>query len=137
MYSALRTALWDSQCIRHATVALILPQGSPLSLVFGVIMYIVKCSVISEFLGQTPGASKTLALWYKLVCHSQWSSFDDLCRTFPTAEKSRNLTVFSIGCGSIFVVTYVDYRRGKLFVREIYDKQYLQRQNQVLSRTNQ
>ena len=98
-------------------------------------MNVIKRSLISEFLRQNPSATTALALWYKLVCHSSWSSFGQLRKTFPTAEEFRNLTIFCVGCGSIFIVAYVDYQRGKIFIREVYDKQHLQRQIQILSRT--
>lgn len=98
-------------------------------------MDVIKRSLLCEFLEQNPSTKTALALWYKLVCHSNWSSFEQLRQTFPTAEKSRSFTVFSVGCGSIFIVAYIDYQRRKLFIREVYDKQHLQRQIQSLSRT--
>ncbi|MEL6971605.1 MAG: type II toxin-antitoxin system HigB family toxin [Bacteroidota bacterium] len=98
-------------------------------------MDIVKRTLIREFLEQNPSSETALALWHKLVCHGSWMSFEQLRKTFPTAEKSRQFTVFSVGGGSIFIVTYIDYRRGKLFVREVYDQQHLERRTQNLSRT--
>ena len=84
-------------------------------------MKIVNTSLICEFLERYPNATKVFATWNKVIETKEWSDFQELHEAFPTAKEDEGKTVFCIGSGSYFVVTFVDYRRRKLFIRNIFN----------------
>ena len=48
---------------------------------------------------------------------SEFTSFNDLRKTFPSADQIQNLTVFNIGGNKVRVITAIHYNRGIIYIR--------------------
>jgi mRNA interferase HigB len=66
----------------------------------------------------------------KLACEhgTKWQNFVDLRQVFPSADQVGNLTVFNIGGNNYRLITLVDYKYQKVFIRHVlthaeYDKE--------------
>ena len=75
-----------------------------------------------------PAAERNLQTWYKLTSVHQWQSFNDVRLVFPSADKVKNFIVFDIGGNKFRLITYVDFKHQKVFIRSVwthaeYDKQ--------------
>jgi mRNA interferase HigB len=91
-------------------------------------MHIITRSRLTLFCEKHPNAETSLRLWYKLTALAQWQNFAQLRQAFPSADLVGNLTVFNIGGNNYRLITLVDYKYQKVFIRHIlthaeYDKE--------------
>jgi mRNA interferase HigB len=64
----------------------------------------------------------------KLVKHKNFSNFEHLRETFPSADQVGRLTVFNIGGNKVRLIAAVHYNRRKIYIRAVlvhseYDEQ--------------
>lgn len=88
-----------------------------------------KIIEFTEFHGSSLGA---LDSWYRIIKRNNFSSFQDLRSTFPSAdrivlENGSNLTVFNIAGNNLRLIAAIHYQSQILYIRHIlthaeYDK---------------
>jgi len=66
-------------------------------------------------------------IWYRVAKRAEWSSLDEVRRTFPTADAVGKYTVFNIKGNSYRVIVEINYRSRRIFIRYVlshaeYDK---------------
>jgi mRNA interferase HigB len=91
-------------------------------------MHVISYSRLKQFWRNHPSAEVSLRYWYKLTTKQQWQSFNDICQTFPSADRVKNFVIFNIGGNNFRLIAYVDYQQSKVFIRFIlthaeYDKE--------------
>jgi mRNA interferase HigB len=91
-------------------------------------MHVISRSRLVEFWEKYPNAETSLHSWYKITSLAEWQSFVDLRQVFPSADQVSNLTVFNIGGNNYRLITLVDYKYQKVFIRHVlshteYDKE--------------
>ncbi|MBW4563218.1 MAG: type II toxin-antitoxin system HigB family toxin [Mojavia pulchra JT2-VF2] len=82
-------------------------------------MHIITRSRLSEFWEKHPNAQTSLRQWYKLTSLAKWQNFVDLRQIFPSADQVGNLTIFNIGGNNYRLITLVDYKYQKVFIRHV------------------
>lgn len=92
-------------------------------------MHIISRLRLKQFSEEHPNAEASLRAWYKITSLAQWQNFIELRQTFASADQVSNLTVFNIGGNNYRLVTYIDYKTRKVFIRHVlthaeYDKGY-------------
>jgi len=90
-------------------------------------MHIISRARLSEFWDKHSNAQTSLRLWYKLTSVAEWQNLVELRQTFPSADQVGNFTVFNISGNNYRLITLVDYKCQKVFIRHIlthaeYDK---------------
>lgn len=90
-------------------------------------MHIISVSRLREFYVVHPLAKPSLLGWSKIAEKARWQSFVELCQTHPSADQVGGFTVFNIGGNNFRLITYIDYKTGKIFIRHVlthadYDK---------------
>ena len=90
-------------------------------------MHIISQSTLRKFWTTHPQSKVGLRYWYKLVNEHKWQSFDDIRKIFPCADLVGNFIVFNISGNNYRLITYIDFPKGKVFIREVlthaeYDK---------------
>ena len=90
-------------------------------------MHIISFRKLKQFWFNHPNAEVSLRFWYKIAKKHRWQCFNDVCQSFSSVDKIKNLVVFNIGGNKFRLITYIDYERGKVFIREVlthaeYDK---------------
>ncbi|QMS87076.1 type II toxin-antitoxin system HigB family toxin [Nostoc edaphicum CCNP1411] len=90
-------------------------------------MHIISRARLSEFWEKHSNAQTSLRLWYKLTSVAEWQNLVELRQTFPSADQVGNFTVFNISGNNYRLITLVDYKFQKVFIRHIlthaeYDK---------------
>lgn len=83
-------------------------------------MHIISRRCILEFTGRHPDCATALESWYRIVKHTEFISFADLRRTFPSADKVGNLTVFNIGGNKARLIAAVHYNTRRIYTRHIF-----------------
>ena len=91
-------------------------------------MHIIIKTRLVDFWNQHPDAQPSLRLWFKRVRSSRWRNFNELRKSFPSADSVKNLTVFNVGGNKYRLITLVDCKYQKVFIRAVlthaeYDKE--------------
>lgn len=82
-------------------------------------MHIISKAHLQSFWSVHPKAKTPLLSWYKLVSKTTFEGFDDLRKTFPSADRVDDLVVFNIGGNNYRLIAAVHFNRQKVFVRHI------------------
>ena len=89
-------------------------------------MHLISRARLSEFWEKHSNAQTSLRLWYKLTSVAEWQNLVEL-RQIPSSDQVGNFTVFNISGNNYRLITLVDYKCQKVFIRHIlthaeYDK---------------
>lgn len=90
-------------------------------------MHIITRRRLQEFSKKYPDSSEPLDRWYRIVKHSNYSSFAELRKTFPQADQVGKFIVFNIGGNKYRLIAYVVFPAKRIYIRHIlthseYDK---------------
>jgi len=91
-------------------------------------MRVITRKRIVEFIEKHSSGENVLNNWYHIISKTNYSSFTDLKRTFPSVDKVQNLTVFNIGGNKIRLISAIHYNTKCVYIRDIlthaeYDKE--------------
>lgn len=82
-------------------------------------MHVISQTRLKKFWLKHPDAERGLRYWYKLTITHKWQCFTDIRQTFPSADFVNNFVVFNI-CGNNYrLITFIDFKQSKVFVRYI------------------
>ncbi|MBL0699500.1 MAG: type II toxin-antitoxin system HigB family toxin [Desulfosarcina sp.] len=82
-------------------------------------MHIITRKRLLEFAKKHPDSSTALESWYRIVKRTYFNSFNELRKTFPSADKIGNLTVFNIGGNKVRLIAAVHYNVHRIYIRHI------------------
>lgn len=90
-------------------------------------MHVITRKRLLEFSKKYPEAEVLLDRWYRIVKCTNFESFSDLRKIFPSADQVGRLTVFNIGGKKFRLITFVVYAKKRIYIRKIlthkvYDK---------------
>jgi mRNA interferase HigB len=83
---------------------------------------IISWRAIREFLEAHPedqSAPDAFAKWYDLVCNNRFANFNEVRRTFPSADLVSDLVVFNIRGNRYRLVTRFVYQKGRVYIRRV------------------
>ena len=60
-----------------------------------------------------------LDVWYRIAKKAEWENLMDVRRMFPTADAAGEYTVFNIKGNTCRLVTEINYRTGRIFLRHV------------------
>ena len=82
-------------------------------------MHVISRAKILEFCRRRPNLRSALDNWYRLMKSTDFTSFVDLRRTFPSADRVGNFTVFNIAGNNARLIAAIHYNRKKIYIRHI------------------
>jgi len=82
-------------------------------------MHIIIRKRLIEFSNIHPDAEVPLDRWYRIVKSTNFASFSDLRKTFPTADQLGRLTVFNIGGNNYRLIAFIIYSNKRIYIRQI------------------
>lgn len=82
-------------------------------------MHIISRKRLLEFSKKYSDAMQPLDRWYRIVKHTDYSSFADLQQTFPSADQVGRLTVFNIGGNKYRLIAFITYKNKRIYIRTI------------------
>ena len=90
-------------------------------------MHIISSSTLRSFFAKYADSKYSLIAWLKIAKTANWHNFVEVRQSFPSADLVGNLTVFNIGGNKYRLITYINYKTKKIFIREFlthseYDK---------------
>jgi mRNA interferase HigB len=82
---------------------------------------------ILEFIKEHADSECSLTVWYKIMTKSDLSSFEDLKKTFGSADKVKDVVIFNISGNKYRLIAHVTYKQKHVYIRHIlthseYDK---------------
>lgn len=90
-------------------------------------MHIISRKILREFWEVYPESKPSLTRWLKIFQLSEFASFNELRKTFPSADQVGDLIVFNISGNKYRLIASIHFNRGKIYIRHIlthaeYDK---------------
>jgi mRNA interferase HigB len=82
-------------------------------------MHVIAKPILVDFWTQHPDAESPLSAWYHLVKTEVFADFNDLRRTFASADVVEGLTVFNIGGNKYRLIAAIHYNRHKVYIRHV------------------
>jgi mRNA interferase HigB len=91
-------------------------------------MNVISYKAIRKFARKHANARSSLEAWYKTTVKSRWQSFDDVRKTFNSADIYRECTIFNIGGNNYRLIASINYEAQTVYIKEIlthaeYDKE--------------
>jgi len=81
-------------------------------------MHVITRKRLLEFSKKHPDYATSLESWYRIVKHTNFNTFEELCHTFPNADKVRKLTVFNIGGNKVRLIAAIHYNTHRIYIRQ-------------------
>lgn len=90
-------------------------------------MHIISRKTLKLFWEQHPDSQNSLIRWFKIMEKTEFSTFNELRHTFPSADKVGDLIVFNIGGNKYRLIASIHFNRTKVYIRHVlthaeYDK---------------
>jgi len=63
--------------------------------------------------------AEPLDAWYRIAKKAAWKNLMDVRRMFPSADAVGEFTVFNIKGNSYRLITEINYRTGRVFLRHV------------------
>lgn len=83
-------------------------------------MVIITKGAIHEFAGKHPAAAQPLNAWYAKAATADWKNFQDVKKTFNTADYIGNdRYVFDIGGNNYRLIAMIHFTIRTLYIRAI------------------
>lgn len=71
---------------------------------------------VNDFQMRFSGLGASLQRWYETTRLAHWTDFNDLRRSFPSADQAGRRTVFNIAQNRYRLIARVNYRLERVFV---------------------
>jgi mRNA interferase HigB len=82
-------------------------------------MWVISRARLRDFWERHADAERLLQAWYQIVEAASWSDWEDLRRTFPSADRVGRLTVFNVGGNNYRLVARVEYEKHRVYIRAV------------------
>jgi len=82
-------------------------------------MHVITRKRLIEFAQKHPEAESALDHWYRIVKRTNFNSFAELRKTFPSADHVGKLTVFNVGGNKMRLIAAVHYNRNIIYIRHV------------------
>ena len=60
-----------------------------------------------------------LDTWFRIAKRAKWSSLAEVRQTFPSTDAVEGYTVFNIKGNEYRLITRMNYRTGRIFIRQV------------------
>jgi mRNA interferase HigB len=82
-------------------------------------MHVISRKMLRQFWELHPDSESALARWFKIMAHQEFTNFETLRATFPSADKVGDLIVFNIGGNKYRLIAAVHFNRHKVYIRHM------------------
>lgn len=80
----------------------------------------MKQKTLTDFWTVHRRSEKPLKRWYKIVAESNYANFNDLRKTFPSADLvDGTWVVFDIGGNKYRLATVIHFNKGRVYIRAV------------------
>ena len=83
-------------------------------------MHVISKHALIAFWLKHPTARAPLEAWYRLIKTGNYFNFNELKRTFNSADYVSPYVVFDVGGNNFRVISALHYDRQKLYIRDVF-----------------
>lgn len=83
-------------------------------------MHVISRKALRKFWEQHPHSKGPFSRWFKAMKVNNFSNFNELRATFPTADKVGDLIVFNIAGNKYRLIASIHFNRGKAYIRYVF-----------------
>jgi mRNA interferase HigB len=81
-------------------------------------VHVISRKKLLEAAGVHADLAAPLDVWYRIAKAAAWESLEAVRQQFPSADAVGKHTVFNIKGGNYRLITEINYRTKKLFIRD-------------------
>jgi mRNA interferase HigB len=82
-------------------------------------MHVISRKILRQFWEQHPDNERALARWFKIMQRHDFTSFEALRVTFPTADKVGDFIVLNIGGNKYRLIAAIHFNWRKVYIRHV------------------
>ena len=82
-------------------------------------MHVISRKRLLEAANKHAGMGAPLDAWYRIAKKAKWKNLAEVRRVFPSADAMWKFTVFNIKGNAYRLITEINYRTGRIFVRNV------------------
>lgn len=82
-------------------------------------MHVISRKKLLEAGTRHPDLAGSLDIWYRLARRAEWKSLEDIRAVLPASDGVGKFIVFNIKGNSFRLIAEVNYRTGRVFVRQV------------------
>jgi len=82
-------------------------------------VHVISRKLLLEAAGRHGDLSEPLDVWYRMAKKARWRNLTEVRQVLPTADSVAGFTVFNIKGNSYRLVTEINYRTGRIFLRAV------------------
>ena len=82
-------------------------------------MHVISRKKLLEAARRHAELSEPLDIWYRMAKKAEWKNLMEVRRVFPSADAAGAFTVFNIKGNAYRLITEVNYRTGRIFLRHV------------------
>jgi mRNA interferase HigB len=82
-------------------------------------LHVISRKKLLEAATHHPDLRVPLDVWYRITKRAAWKNLMEVRRVFPTADAALKFTVFNIKGNAYRLVTEINYRTGRVFLRHV------------------
>ncbi len=82
-------------------------------------MHVLSRKRLKQAGEQHPGLEMALDVWYRVAKRARWSSLAEVRKVWASADVVGPFTVFNIKGNQYRLITEINYRSGRVFVRQV------------------
>jgi mRNA interferase HigB len=82
-------------------------------------MHVISRKALRSFWEQYPDSKAPLVRWFQIVRATKYANWEQMRRTFPSADRVDKWVVFNVGGNKYRLITVVHFNRGKIYIRHV------------------
>jgi len=82
-------------------------------------MHVISRKALRQFWERHPDSNRPLNRWFKILQKNNFASFNEMRRTFPSADRVGDLIVFNIGGNKYRLIASCHFNRNKVYIRHV------------------
>ena len=82
-------------------------------------MHVISGKKLLEAAERHRDLAGPLDVWYRIAKKAEWRNLVDVKRVFPTADAAGRFTIFNIKGNAYRLVSEINYRTQKIFLRHV------------------
>ncbi len=82
-------------------------------------MHVISRKRLKEAAKKHGDLATPLDVWYRMAKRARWISLSDVHEVWPSADSVERYTVFNIKGNAYRLITEINYRSGRVFIRHV------------------
>jgi len=82
-------------------------------------VHVISRKALIQFWEKHPDSKTAFVRWFKVVETTEFQSFAELRRAFPSADKVQEWIVFNVGGNKYRLIASIHFNRGKVYIRHV------------------